>query len=140
MTAIGTCFSHTSLDYVAQINIVHALKCPVILETLWAFVKEHANFFTRGAQFFAEQQELTIGDALATMRASYKQIERRMQDRHTFVPKVSICSMSIYFILFTFRKFSNIQPEYHLTPNALWKAICLNGQPMPSKHGIGDGL
>uniref|UniRef100_A0A915NAM5 Uncharacterized protein n=1 Tax=Meloidogyne javanica TaxID=6303 RepID=A0A915NAM5_MELJA len=87
LTAIGTCFSHTGLDYVAQINIVNALKCPIILETLWAFIKEHGNFFTKGAHFFAEQQEFTVRDELASLRTSYKQIERRMQDRHTFVPK-----------------------------------------------------
>uniref|UniRef100_A0A914LYW0 Uncharacterized protein n=1 Tax=Meloidogyne incognita TaxID=6306 RepID=A0A914LYW0_MELIC len=87
LTAIGTCFSHTGLDYVAQINIVNALKCPIILETLWAFIKEHGNFFTKGAHFFAEQQEFTVRDELAALRTSYKQIERRMQDRHTFVPK-----------------------------------------------------
>ncbi|KAF7635551.1 hypothetical protein Mgra_00005093 [Meloidogyne graminicola] len=87
LTAIGTCFSHTGLDYVAQINIVNALKCPIILETLWAFIKEHGNFFTKGAHFFAEQKEFTVRDELASLRASYKQIERKMQDRHTFVPK-----------------------------------------------------
>lgn len=55
---------------------------------MWVFVKEYGNFFTRGNQLFAEQQELLIGDEVTRMRAAYKQIERKMQDRHTFVPKV----------------------------------------------------
>uniref|UniRef100_A0A914H2P7 Uncharacterized protein n=1 Tax=Globodera rostochiensis TaxID=31243 RepID=A0A914H2P7_GLORO len=87
LTAIGTCFSHTELDYVAQINIAHALKCPALLEALWVFVKEYGNFFTRGSQMFAEQQEFLVGDAIMQMRTAYKQTERKMQDRHTFVPK-----------------------------------------------------
>uniref|UniRef100_A0A183BSQ4 Arf-GAP domain-containing protein n=1 Tax=Globodera pallida TaxID=36090 RepID=A0A183BSQ4_GLOPA len=89
LTAIGTCFSHTELDYVAQINIAHALKCPALLEALWVFVKEYGNFFTRGSQMFAEQQEFLVGDAIMQMRTAYKQTERKMQDRHTFVPKVT---------------------------------------------------
>ncbi|KAL3113706.1 hypothetical protein niasHT_016796 [Heterodera trifolii] len=87
LTAIGTCFSHIGLDYVAQISIAHALKCPALLEALWVFVKEYGNFFTRGSQIFAEQQEFLIGDAVMRMRSTYKQTERKMQDRHAFVPK-----------------------------------------------------
>ena len=115
LTAIGTCFSHTGLDYVAQINIAHALKCPAILEALWVFVKEHGNFFNRGAHFFDDQQEFMIGDAIASMRTSYKQIERQMQNRHTIVPKVRKFNLLINL---KFRKYFNTRQEFQQILNA----------------------
>ena len=36
-----------------------------------------------------------IGDAIASMRTSYKQIERQMQNRHTIVPKVRKFNLGI---------------------------------------------
>lgn len=35
LTAVGTCFAHNSLDYVAQLNIVQARKTQVILESVF---------------------------------------------------------------------------------------------------------
>jgi hypothetical protein len=34
LTAVGTCFAHQSLDYVAQINIAHARKHHVFLDAV----------------------------------------------------------------------------------------------------------
>lgn len=34
LTAVGTCFAHNSLDYVAQLNIAHVKKCHFILEAV----------------------------------------------------------------------------------------------------------
>ncbi|RCN24164.1 hypothetical protein ANCCAN_30146 [Ancylostoma caninum] len=32
LTAVGACFAHTTLDYVAQINIAHAQKDHLIID------------------------------------------------------------------------------------------------------------
>jgi Arf-GAP/coiled-coil/ANK repeat/PH domain-containing protein len=37
LTAVGTCFAHQSLDYVAQINIAHARKSHVFLDAVSFF-------------------------------------------------------------------------------------------------------
>lgn len=37
LTAFGTCFAHNSLDYVAQLNIVHERKSEVIIESVACF-------------------------------------------------------------------------------------------------------
>lgn len=34
LTAVGTCFAHTALDYVAQINIAHAHKDHIVLDAV----------------------------------------------------------------------------------------------------------
>lgn len=34
LTAVGTCFAHTALDYVAQINIAHAHKDHTVLDAV----------------------------------------------------------------------------------------------------------
>lgn len=34
LTAVGTCFAHTALDYVAQLNIAHAHKDHLIVDAV----------------------------------------------------------------------------------------------------------
>uniref|UniRef100_A0A1I7YMH4 PH domain-containing protein n=1 Tax=Steinernema glaseri TaxID=37863 RepID=A0A1I7YMH4_9BILA len=90
LTAVGTCFAHTALDYVAQITVAHAHKNYVILEALWAFVKESSSFFSRGHAFFDEWTSIengSIADTIDVLRSKSTVIERKMQDRHAVVPK-----------------------------------------------------
>lgn len=44
LTAVGTCFAHTALDYVAQINIAHAHKDHLILDGV-SFMECFFEFF-----------------------------------------------------------------------------------------------
>lgn len=43
LTAVGTCFAHTALDYVAQINIAHAHKDHLILDAV-SYLLHHFTF------------------------------------------------------------------------------------------------
>ncbi|VBB28483.1 unnamed protein product [Acanthocheilonema viteae] len=90
LTAVGTCFAHTALDYVAQINIAHAHKDHTILDALWSFVKECSTFFVRGHMFFDEWTAVesgAIADTSSLLANKSKYVERKMQDRHALVPK-----------------------------------------------------
>uniref|UniRef100_A0A0M3I1Q7 BRO1 domain-containing protein n=1 Tax=Ascaris lumbricoides TaxID=6252 RepID=A0A0M3I1Q7_ASCLU len=96
LTAVGTCFAHTALDYVAQINITQAHKDHIILDALWSFVKECNSFFSRGHAFFDEWTAIengSISDTVAALINKGKCVERKMQDRHSLVPKVGFCCL-----------------------------------------------
>uniref|UniRef100_A0A915EIM6 Uncharacterized protein n=1 Tax=Ditylenchus dipsaci TaxID=166011 RepID=A0A915EIM6_9BILA len=94
LTAVGTCFAHSSLDYVAALNIAHAKKAHVVLESLWTFVKQNSAHYKRGYMFF--QQEFNeksnihskdVGESIELLKSKVKVVERKMQDRHAVVPK-----------------------------------------------------
>uniref|UniRef100_A0A8R1U223 GTP-ase activating protein for Arf containing protein n=1 Tax=Onchocerca volvulus TaxID=6282 RepID=A0A8R1U223_ONCVO len=90
LTAVGTCFAHTALDYVAQINIAHAHKDHIILDALWSFVKECNTFFIRGHMFFDEWtavESSAVADTSSLLANKSKCVKRKMQDRHALVPK-----------------------------------------------------
>ncbi|EFO19793.1 GTP-ase activating protein for Arf containing protein [Loa loa] len=90
LTAVGTCFAHTALDYVAQINIAHAHKDYTVLDALWSFVKECSTFFVRGHVFFDEWTAVesgAIADTSSLLANKSKYVKRKMQDRHALVPK-----------------------------------------------------
>ncbi|CAD5217466.1 unnamed protein product [Bursaphelenchus xylophilus] len=90
LTAVGTCFAHTSLDYVAQINIAHSRKHYVLLEALWLLIKEYIEFFKKGHSVFVEKPDINtdeIADNINMLRTRSKLVERKMQDRHSVVPK-----------------------------------------------------
>ncbi|EJW85606.1 GTP-ase activating protein for Arf containing protein [Wuchereria bancrofti] len=90
LTAVGTCFAHTALDYVAQINIAHAHKDHTVLDALWSFVKECNTFFVRGHVFFDEWTAVesgAIADTSSLLANKSKYVKRKMQDRHALVPK-----------------------------------------------------
>ncbi|CAD5213093.1 unnamed protein product [Bursaphelenchus okinawaensis] len=90
LTAVGTCFAHTSLDYVAQINIAHSRKHYVLLEALWLLIKEYIEFFKKGHSVFVEKPDVDteeIVDNISMLRTRSKLVERKMQDRHAVVPK-----------------------------------------------------
>ncbi|PAV62480.1 hypothetical protein WR25_08593 [Diploscapter pachys] len=92
LTAVGACFAHTTLDYVAQINIAHSHKDYQILDALWSFVRETSAFFSKGHAFFDEwtaSDNGAVSDAIAALQAKTRVVERKMQDVHSLVPKVS---------------------------------------------------
>ncbi|VDO42787.1 unnamed protein product [Haemonchus placei] len=43
LTAVGACFAHTTMDYVAQINIAHAQKDHLIVEAVRVQSRFHEN-------------------------------------------------------------------------------------------------
>ncbi|KAI6197548.1 hypothetical protein M3Y94_01237300 [Aphelenchoides besseyi] len=90
LSAIGTLFAHTSLDYVAQMNMVHARKHHVLLDALYQLYKEYVVFFRKGHDFFNEKQDTSIVNAaenIAELKEKSRAVEKKMQDRHAIVPK-----------------------------------------------------
>uniref|UniRef100_A0A7E4W5T6 Arf-GAP with coiled-coil, ANK repeat and PH domain-containing protein 2 n=1 Tax=Panagrellus redivivus TaxID=6233 RepID=A0A7E4W5T6_PANRE len=90
MTAVGTLFAHTTLDYVASIEVVHSKKCHVVLHSLTAFVTDIVKYFAKGNKFFEASDEVNlerIGRVVAELAEKGKVVERRMQDRYAAVPK-----------------------------------------------------
>ncbi|CAI2328572.1 unnamed protein product [Caenorhabditis sp. 36 PRJEB53466] len=90
LTAVGACFAHTTLDYVAHINIAHAHKDHMILDALWTLVRESSAFFSKGHATFDEWTAVdngSVADTIQTFAAKSKLIERKMQDVHSLVPK-----------------------------------------------------
>uniref|UniRef100_A0A158PIN3 Arf-GAP with coiled-coil, ANK repeat and PH domain-containing protein 2 n=1 Tax=Angiostrongylus costaricensis TaxID=334426 RepID=A0A158PIN3_ANGCS len=90
LTAVGACFAHTTLDYVAQINIVHALKDHLIIDALWSFIRESSSYFSRGHAVFDEWTAVdngAVADSIAALTAKSRLVQRKMQDIHSLVPK-----------------------------------------------------
>lgn len=101
LMAVGTLFAHTSLDYVANIQIAHSRKCQVVLESVGArrdylnpysplffqlstFISDYSNFFQKGHNFFKNKAEIDmdkINEAITSMKAKSKIVERKMQER-----------------------------------------------------------
>ncbi|KRY22282.1 Arf-GAP with coiled-coil, ANK repeat and PH domain-containing protein 2, partial [Trichinella patagoniensis] len=90
LTAVGTCFAHTCLDYIFQINLVHASKKHEILEAFLSFVYATETFFHQGYDLFGPEWLETKNQMVETLsyfKAQEKQTERKMQDRHALVPR-----------------------------------------------------
>ncbi|XGW09117.1 hypothetical protein V3C99_011433 [Haemonchus contortus] len=90
LTAVGACFAHTTMDYVAQINIAHAQKDHLIVEALWSFVRETSSYFSRGHAVFDEwtaQDNGAVADSITALSAKSRLVQRKMQDIHSLVPK-----------------------------------------------------
>ncbi|VDL62724.1 unnamed protein product [Nippostrongylus brasiliensis] len=90
LTAVGACFAHTTLDYVAQINIAHAQKDHLIIDALWSFIRETSSYFSRGHAVFDDwtaHDDGAVSDSITALSAKSKLIQRKMQDIHSLVPK-----------------------------------------------------
>ncbi|GMS84763.1 hypothetical protein PENTCL1PPCAC_6938 [Pristionchus entomophagus] len=88
VVSVGACFAHTTLDYVAHINIAHAHKNHVVVDALWGLVKEYSLFFHRGHAFFDEwtsEEKGAIADSVSALSSAAKVTERKMQDIHSIV-------------------------------------------------------
>lgn len=88
VVSVGACFAHTTLDYVAHINVAHAHKNHVVVDALWGLVKEYSLFFHRGHAFFDEwtsEEKGAIADSVSALSAAAKVTERKMQDIHSIV-------------------------------------------------------
>ncbi|CAD6195841.1 unnamed protein product [Caenorhabditis auriculariae] len=93
LTAVGACFAHTTLDYVAQINIAHAHKDHMIIDALWTLVRETSAFFAKGHAVFDEwtaSDNGAVADSISAYTSKSKIVERKMQDVHSLVPKVGV--------------------------------------------------
>uniref|UniRef100_A0A0K0EXH4 Centaurin beta 1A (projected from Caenorhabditis elegans ortholog cnt-1) n=1 Tax=Strongyloides venezuelensis TaxID=75913 RepID=A0A0K0EXH4_STRVS len=90
LTAIGTCFAHVSVDYVAQINLIHAKKCYILIEAIWKFLNEGTNYYKKSYKTlidFVDREGQGISDTISHLKCNFKVMEKKMQDRHSVVPK-----------------------------------------------------
>ncbi|KAK6052668.1 hypothetical protein COOONC_09828 [Cooperia oncophora] len=112
LTAVGACFAHTTMDYVAQINIAHAQKDHLIVEALWSFVRETSAYFSRGHAVFDDwtaHDNGGVADSLIALAAKSKLVQRKMQDIHSLVPKVGYHRRELSFF------FDSFQHEWELS-------------------------
>ncbi|KAK5973467.1 hypothetical protein GCK32_008792, partial [Trichostrongylus colubriformis] len=79
LTAVGACFAHTTMDYVAQINIAHAQRDHLVVEALWSFIRETSSYFSRGHAIFDEwtaHDNGAVADSITALAAKSKLVQR----------------------------------------------------------------
>ncbi|KAI6242194.1 hypothetical protein M3Y99_00260400 [Aphelenchoides fujianensis] len=90
LSATGKLFACTSLDYVAQINVVHARKHHVLLDALYQLYKDYVVYFKKGNTFFSDKPDETLlkaAENIAALKEKSLAVEKKMQERHNIVPK-----------------------------------------------------
>ncbi|XP_014669586.1 PREDICTED: arf-GAP with coiled-coil, ANK repeat and PH domain-containing protein 3-like [Priapulus caudatus] len=91
LTAMSSCFAHTALDYVFQINVLHSRKQYQVLDILLSFLHAQSVYFHQGHDFF-EHSDCFLkqtGLKIAALRNQAECAERRMEERHSLVQKKS---------------------------------------------------
>ncbi|XP_052821370.1 arf-GAP with coiled-coil, ANK repeat and PH domain-containing protein 2-like isoform X2 [Mya arenaria] len=87
MMANKSCFAHTSLDYVYQINILQSKKKFDVLETMLSFMHAQATFFHQGHDLFKDTEESmnTARDQVKDLHANARVEWKEMEERHHLV-------------------------------------------------------
>ncbi|XP_046563022.1 arf-GAP with coiled-coil, ANK repeat and PH domain-containing protein 2-like isoform X5 [Haliotis rubra] len=91
LTAMRSCFAHTSLDYVFQINVLHSKKRFEVLDTMLSFMHAQNTFFHQGDDLFSDLEKYMKDVATQVEELSSKaKVERKeMEERHTLVQKMT---------------------------------------------------
>lgn len=113
LTAVGTCFAHTALDYVFQLNLLRCRQKFEVVEALGGFLNACRTFAQQCNRLliFASQNQLSIDSihntdsmnndkfddviksnidlapTITQLKQQARVSERKMQDRHMLVPK-----------------------------------------------------
>lgn len=92
MMANKSCFAHTSLDYVYQINILQSKKRFEVLETMLSFMKAQATFFHQGQELYqdCEPYMKDIANQVKELNAKAKVEWKEMERRHDLVQNMEI--------------------------------------------------
>ncbi|KAH9513496.1 Arf-GAP with coiled-coil, ANK repeat and PH domain-containing protein 2 [Bulinus truncatus] len=88
LTAMRSCFAHTSLDYVFQVNVLNSKKRFDILDTMLSFMHAQNTFFHQGHDLFRDLENTYMKDIAGQVEelSAKAKIERKeMEDRHTLV-------------------------------------------------------
>ncbi|XP_060603418.1 arf-GAP with coiled-coil, ANK repeat and PH domain-containing protein 2-like isoform X2 [Ruditapes philippinarum] len=87
MMANRSCFAHTSLDYVYQINILQSKKRFDVLETMLSFMHAQATFFHQGHELYQDCEGYMNGirDQVKELHVKAKQEWKEMEERHNLV-------------------------------------------------------
>ncbi|XP_048766757.1 arf-GAP with coiled-coil, ANK repeat and PH domain-containing protein 2-like isoform X3 [Ostrea edulis] len=87
LKAKKSCFAHTSVDHVFQINILNSKKRYEILETMLSFMHAHSTFFHQGHDLFKEfEPEMkNVATQVESLSAKASQERKEMEERHSLV-------------------------------------------------------
>uniref|UniRef100_A0A2C9KZY6 Arf-GAP with coiled-coil, ANK repeat and PH domain-containing protein 2 n=1 Tax=Biomphalaria glabrata TaxID=6526 RepID=A0A2C9KZY6_BIOGL len=98
LTAMRSCFAHTSLDYVFQVNVLNSKKRFDILDTMLSFMHAQNTFFHQGHDLFRDLETTYMKDIAGQVEelSSKAKIERKeMEERHTLVQQKDLSTSSL---------------------------------------------
>ncbi|GFR62455.1 ARF-GAP with coiled-coil, ANK repeat and PH domain-containing protein 2-like [Elysia marginata] len=88
LTAMRSCFAHTSLDYVFHINVLNSKKRFDILDTMLSFMHAQNTFFHQGHDLFQDLESTYMKDIagqVEELSGKAKVEMKEMEERHTLV-------------------------------------------------------
>ncbi|KAK3583409.1 hypothetical protein CHS0354_040376 [Potamilus streckersoni] len=87
LTATRTCFAHTSLDYIYQINILQSKKRFEVLDTMLSFVRAQSTYFHQGHELCQDFEPYMKDIASQVEELSVKASAewKEMEERHNLV-------------------------------------------------------
>ncbi|XP_061163499.1 arf-GAP with coiled-coil, ANK repeat and PH domain-containing protein 2-like isoform X2 [Saccostrea echinata] len=87
LKAKKSCFAHTAVDHVFQINILNSKKRYEILETMLSFMRAQSTFFHQGHDLFQEfEPEMkNVASQVDVLSAKASQEKKEMEERHSLV-------------------------------------------------------
>ncbi|BFZ23577.1 hypothetical protein BsWGS_26617 [Bradybaena similaris] len=98
LTATRSCFAHTSLDYVFQINVLNSKKRFDILDTMLSFMHAQSTFFHQGHDLFQDLETTYMKEIAGQVEelSSKAKIEmKEMEERHTLVQKKDLSTSTL---------------------------------------------
>lgn len=98
LTAMRSCFAHTSLDYVFQVNVLNSKKRFDILDTMLSFMHAQNTFFHQGHDLFQDLETTYMKDIAGQVEelSSKAKVERKeMEERHTLVQQKDLSTSSL---------------------------------------------
>lgn len=87
-----SCFAHTSLDYVFEVNVVHSKKRFEVLETMLDLMTAQSTFFHQGHELFTDLDPHVkrVASQVKELNETAKEERKGMEDRHTLVQKSDV--------------------------------------------------
>ncbi|CAL1530470.1 unnamed protein product [Lymnaea stagnalis] len=98
LTAMRSCFAHTSLDYVFQVNVLNSKKRFDILDTMLSFMHAQSTFFHQGHDLFQDLETTYMKEIAGQVEelSSKAKVERKeMEERHTLVQQKDLSTSSL---------------------------------------------
>ncbi|ELU18512.1 hypothetical protein CAPTEDRAFT_168178 [Capitella teleta] len=87
LTAMNSCFTHVSLDYVFQINVLHSRKRFDVLDTMLAFMHAQNAYFHQGSDLFEDMEPYfkRVATQIEDLNSKGAIDQRNMEQKHTQV-------------------------------------------------------
>ncbi|CAH1773761.1 unnamed protein product [Owenia fusiformis] len=96
LTAMKSAFSHTSLDYVFQMNILHSKKRFDVLDTMLAYMHAQNAYFHQGNDLFNDLEPYMkqLANQVEELSAKAAVDRKEMEERHTLVQQKEVVESS----------------------------------------------